>query len=208
MRKLFLVFLLVGLQLVPATSASAASGVACEFRGQAHDITPGLTLTDQDFTLKLTGDLLDCMSDVEDAPVTGAVSAGNTRTVTLTNPDGEDEDVVFDEPTPTGSGSCASTTANGIGIVDWADGTTTVFGFAVTSVGTGVSLEGEVIDSVTLTSTFADGSTATTTITTDRYAGDGAAGLFTVEPTGDSDCGVTEDTGSVNLVGSLLFGSI
>src|SRR5207244_1336559 len=86
---------------------------------------PGLTNADANFSYGFGGDLTGCQSNQAGAPTAGTVEAGKVVTDPAT---GEQ----FQEPIPTGTGSCASSTTTGTAIVRWNDGTATVVQYATT----------------------------------------------------------------------------
>src|SRR4051812_15105444 len=143
----------------PASAAPNAGG--CHLQGTAS-FSPGLTNTAQNFNYSFTGNLSDCQSSTG-GPATGTVFAGTNGL-----------------PTPTGNGSCASSTTSGIAVAQWADGTTTVVQYSTSGVAAAVNLQGTVIPSVT--------SSTGTTYTTTRYAGDSAQGALTFQPPDPTAC--------------------
>src|SRR6059036_2312624 len=84
-----------------ATPAGALSGGLCELQGTAS-FAPGLTNNAQTFSYSFHGTLSSCQSDDATAPKTGTVSAGEI----VTGAGGEQ----FQEPVPSGNGSCGDST--------------------------------------------------------------------------------------------------
>jgi hypothetical protein len=167
--------------LVPlAVSAAAApNGGGCQLHGTA-DISPGLTDTAQNFNYSFTGSLTNCQSS-SGGPASGTVFAGTNGL-----------------PVPSGNGSCANSTTNGIAVAQWADGTTTVVQYSTSGALAAVTLQGSVIGSVT--------SSTGTTYTTTRYAGDSAVAALAFEPPDPTACngaGVT----SAGIDGTVGLGS-
>jgi len=192
-RKLLIAGLLGApaiLGLALTSSASAQSGGGCQLQGSAN-FSPGLTNTSQNFTYSFAGNLSGCQSNIAGAPTSGTVQAGKTLTEQVTNTiTGATDTVTYQEPVPTGTGSCASSTTNGTAIVFWADGTTTVVGYSTTGAAAAVHLNGSVSSSVTLTATNAQpGDPTTFTINTTRYAGYSATGALTFQPPDPTACG-------------------
>ncbi len=178
-RLLGLAVTMVALVLVPLAGSASASPNAggCQLQGTAN-FSPGLTNTAQNFSYSFTGNLTSCQSS-SGGPASGTVFAGTNGL-----------------PVPTGNGSCASSTTQGIAVAQWSDGTTTVVSYSTTGAAAGVKLEGAAIASVT--------SSTGTTYTTTRYAGDSALGALVFqppEPTACAEAGVTSATisGSVDL---------
>jgi hypothetical protein len=163
-----------------ASPAGAASGGGCQLQGTAS-FTPPLTNADQSFTYGFTGSLSNCQASTP-APASGTVEAGQV----VTDPTGER----FQEPVPSGQGSCANGTTSGTAIANWADGTTTVISYSTTSAAAAVHLEGTVVPSVTLPAINpAVGQPTSKTITTTRFAGDSAQGALGFQPPDPTACG-------------------
>jgi hypothetical protein len=163
-----------------AAPASAANGGGCQLDGTAN-FSPGLGTTAQNFTYSFSGNLSGCQS-ASGGPATGTIIAGTNGL-----------------PTPTGNGSCGSSTTSGIAVAQWANGTTTVIQYNTTGATAEVALQGTVIASVT--------SSTGTTYTTTRYAGDSAFGNVFFQPPDPTACagaGVTSAgiSGAVGLGGS------
>jgi hypothetical protein len=167
--------------LVPlaGSAAAAPNGGGCQLHGTA-DISPGLTDTAQNFNYSFTGSLTNCQSS-SGGPASGTVFAGTNGL-----------------PVPSGNGSCANSTTNGIAVAQWADGTTTVVQYSTSGALAAVTLQGSVIGSVT--------SSTGTTYTTTRYAGDSAVAALAFEPPDPTACngaGVT----SAGIDGTVGLGS-
>jgi hypothetical protein len=165
-----------------SASASAQSGGGCQLQGSAS-FSPGLTNNSQSFSYSFGGALSTCKSNQSGAPASGGVEAGKVVTDPAT---GEQ----FQEPVPTGTGSCASSTTSGIGIVTWADGTQTVVQYSTTGAAAAVQLSGTVISSVTLPAINPQpGQPTSKTVTTTRDAGQSALGALTFQPPDPTACG-------------------
>ena len=192
MRKLVpctVLAVLVVAGAVMASSASAASGGGCQLQGTAS-FSPPLTNTAQAFSYGFTGALSNCQSSVAGSPTSGSVGAGQV----VTDPSGEQ----FQEPVPTGNGTCGNGTTQGTAITNWADSTD--------SVAAAVHLAGTVAPSVTLPAINPQpGQPTSKTITTTRYAGDSALGLlaFQADPTQCAGSGVS----SAGISGTVGLGS-
>jgi hypothetical protein len=180
-RLIALVVTAAFVALVPLVgSASAAPNAGgCQLHGSAN-FSPGLTNNAQNFTYNFTGDLTNCQSSTG-GPASGTVFAGTNGL-----------------PTPTGSGSCASSTTSGTAVVQWADGTTTVVQYSTTGAAAAVKLDGTVIGSVT--------SSTGTTYTTTRYAGDSALGALTFQPPDPTACAGSGVT-TAGIDGTVGLGS-
>ena len=112
------------LALGAAAPAHAASGGLCQLQGTAS-FTPGLNNTAQNFSYSFSGSLSGCQSTDQTSPASGTVSAGQV----VTGAGGEQ----FQEPVPTGNGTCANGTTSGVAIASWADGTQTVVSYSTTA---------------------------------------------------------------------------
>src|SRR5947209_1967412 len=151
----------LALVVLVGPASAAPNGGGCQLHGTAS-FSPGLTNTAQNFSYSFTGSLTNCQSS-SGGPVTGTVIAGTNGL-----------------PTPTGNGSCGSSTTGGIAVAQWADGTTTVVQYTTSGAAAAVSLQGSVIGSVT--------SSTGTTYTTTRDAGDSALGALAFEPPDPTAC--------------------
>ena len=197
-RVLIVTALAVALVLVAAVPASAASGGFCQLSGTAS-FSPGLTNTAANFTYSFGGSLSQCQSNVSGAPATGTVEAGKV----VTDPSGEQ----FQEPVPTGNGSCANGTTQGTSISTWADGTTTVISYTTTAVTGAVNLQGTVVPSVTLPAINPQiGQPTSKTITSTRYAGQQVQGALTFQPADPTACSAAGVT-SAAINGGVGIGS-
>ncbi len=205
----------LGVAMLPAP-VGAASGGACQLNGTAS-FSPGLTNTAGNFSYSFAGALSGCQSSDATAPTTGNVEAGKTVSVSYNwsyvDPTGVTHSgtatATYQEPVPSGNGSCGSSTTSGTAISTWADGTQTVETYSTTGAAAAVNLSGTVVPSVTLTLAGYTGPTqappaSTYTISTTRYSGDTASGVLTFQPPDPTLCastGVTTATigGGVGL---------
>jgi hypothetical protein len=174
------VLLVVGLALAAlafAPGASAASGGGCQLKGTAS-FSPGLNTTSQPFTYSFTGDLTGCQSSEAGSPATGRVQAGGTYTDPATGKS-------YVMPNSTGTGSCGSSTTQGLSLITWADGSRTLIQYTTTGAAAAVGLQGSVIGSTTLQPV--NPADAPLTVTTTRYAGYTPFGVLAFEAT-PTDC--------------------
>jgi hypothetical protein len=96
----------------------------------------------------------------------------------------------YQEPIPTGNGSCGNGTTAGSAIIAWEGGTYTVITYTTNSAAAGVVLQGDVAPSVTLKAIKPKrGRPKSTTIPSTSYAGAGAVGLLTFQPPDPTACG-------------------
>jgi hypothetical protein len=175
-----------------AQGASAASGGGCQLKGTAS-FTPGLSTTSQPFTYSFSGDLTSCQSTEAGSPATGFVQAGGT----YTDPASGNAYIL---PSSTGTGGCASSTTEGLGLITWGDGTRTLTQYATTGAAAAVNLQGTVIDSTTLQPV--DPLDPPLTVTTTRYNGDASHGLLAFEAT-PTDCQTGVSTAGIEGVVGL-----
>ena len=199
MRRLILgMFACAVCALVLAPSASAASGGGCQLDGNAS-FTPGLNNNAQAFSYSFNGALSGCKSSEAGAPTDGAVSAGEIVTI-----NGQQ----FQEPVPTGNGSCATSTTGGTAIVTWADNTKTVVSYSTSGAAAAVHLEGAVVPSVTLQAVNPlPGQPTSTTVTTTRYAGASSQGLLAFEPPDPTACNTPGGVTTAGIGGFIGLGS-
>jgi hypothetical protein len=141
-----------------------------------------LTNTDQPFTYSFGGALSGCQSSAAGAPASGTVEAGKVITDPVTAQR-------FQEPVPSGKGSCGSSTTAGTAIVNWVDGTKTVVSYTTTGAAAAIKLSGTVVPSVTANAINPlPGQPTSMTITTTRYAGQSALGTLVFQPPDPTAC--------------------
>src|SRR5947208_11398987 len=139
----------LGVSLLAVAPASAAPGGGeCQLQGVAN-LTPPLSSSDGAFTYSFTGALSGCQSNLAGAPTSGNESAGVTQpeSVTLTNlttGTTTTGTVTYQEPVPTGSGSCGSSNTAGESLTTWAGGTHTVVDYTTNGAPPGVAPRGAV----------------------------------------------------------------
>jgi hypothetical protein len=193
MKRVMLVVLAcaIAVLLVPA-AASAQSVGGCQLDGNAS-FAPGLTNNAQNFQYSFSGSLSGCQSSEAGAPASGTVSAGEIVTIGAQQ---------FQEPVPSGNGSCGTSTTAGTAIATWADGTQTVIDYSTTGAAAAVNLEGTVASSVTLQAVNPQpGQPTSTNVTTTRYAGDSSQGLLTFQPPDPTACATPTGVTSAGIGG-------
>ena len=173
-RKVALVAAVVGVVCAFgfAPGASAATG-GCQLKGTAS-FTPGLNTTSQPFTYSFGGDLTNCQSSEAGAPATGTVQAGGTYTEPATGKG-------YLLPSATGTGSCSSSTTQGLALIKWGDGTRTLTDYTTSGAAAAVKLDGTVVASRTLQPV--NPADPPLTLTTTRYQGSASHGLLAFEAT-------------------------
>jgi hypothetical protein len=201
--------------VVPSAGAQSLGG--CQLNGTAN-FSPALNNNAQNFSYSFAGSLTGCQSSTSGAPVSGSVEAGRRSTTpynwTYTDSTGVHSGTAtatYQEPIPTGNGSCGSSTTSGTSITNWADGSTTVVSYDTTGATAAVELTGTVIPRVNDTLVSYTGPTqappaATHTVSTTRYAGQSALGQLFFQPPDPTACagaGVT----SAAISGVISLGS-
>ncbi len=206
MRKIAIAWLggLVAMLAIAVPSAGAQSVGGCQLDGTAQ-FSPGLSTSSQPFTYSFGGALENCQSSQSGAPTSGTVSAGQTITEQVTNSiTGATDTVTYQQPVPTGTGGCGSSTTQGEALATWSDGTATVVSYSTTGALAAVHLSGTVVPSMTLTAVDAEpGDPATFTIETTRYAGQSAIGLLAFEPPDPTACATPAGTATAGISGAL-----
>ena len=187
---------------VPSAAAQSVGG--CQLQGTAS-FAPGLNASSQPFSYGFSGNLTGCQSSQSGVPTSGTVTAGQTLTEQVHNSvTGATDTVTYQEPTPTGTGGCASSTTQGESLATWADGSTTVVSYSTTGAAAAVALSGTVAPSMTLTALNAQSGDPTTyTINTTRYAGDSSGGTLTFQPADPTACNTSAGVTSAAISGAL-----
>ena len=195
--------LVVGL-FVLAPSAFGASLGGCQLQGNAN-FSPGLGSSSQPFSYNFGGALTGCQSNESGTPASGTVEAGKVLAEQVKNSiTGATDTVSYQEPVPTGTGGCASSTTKGEALTTWADGTRTVESYSTTGALAAVELSGSVAASMTLTAISPPAGDPTTfTIMTSRYAGDTAAGLLLFQPPDPTACSTSTGATTAGISGAI-----
>lgn len=193
-KTLLLGSMLAGaLALAPSAMASPGGGI-CQLDGQAS-FTKGLALSSNPFGYSFKGTLSNCQSSPGQPAVSkGTVEAGEPVTI-----GGQ----LYQEPQPTGSGGCSSSTTSGIAIVNWSDGKTTVVSYSTSGAAAAVVLSGSVIPSVTVKGTDANGNPVSTTINTTQFAGYSSGGPLAFEPPDPTACNSAAGVTAAGIQGLL-----
>jgi hypothetical protein len=207
----------LGCVALPVPAGAATGGGMCQLAGTAS-FSPGLNTTAQNFAYSFGGTLSSCKSSDTTAPADGTVQSGQTITVSYnwtyadaTGTHSGTASATYQEPVPTGSGSCASSTTSGTAFAFWSDGSTTVVSYSTTGVAAAVVLTGTVVPSATLPLLSFTGPTqapppSTDTVSTTRYAGDSALGALSFQPPDPTQC----NSGGVTMAaisGGIALGS-
>lgn len=210
MRKLMTVSLgcLALTLFVIAPSAFASSVGGCQLQGTAN-FSPGLNSSAQPFSYNFGGNLSGCQSSEAGVPESGTVEAGKTVAEQVKNSKtGATDTVTYQEPIPSGSGSCASSTTSGSALITWLDGTHTVVSYSTTGALAAVNLSGSVTPSLTLTAVNPqEGDPTTFTIATNRFAGDSASGLLLFQPPEPTACNTSTGATTAAISGGVSLSS-
>jgi hypothetical protein len=187
------------------STAASEGSVPTQTSGTVVTIDPGTSVAETrtvtavsgsgPYTATLSSPL--SFSHAVGAAVSGAHSGAATAT--------------YQEPIPTGNGSCGNSTTSGTAISNWADGSTTVITYATTGAAAAVELTGTVVAGVNDTLAGYTGPsqappTATHAVNTTRYAGQSAFGQLFFQPPDPTACvgaGVT----SAGISGVISLGS-
>ena len=191
-----------------APTASAQSAGGCQLQGTAS-FSPGLNSSTQTFSYNFGGALSGCQSSESGVPTSGTVAAGQTLTEQVKNSiTGATDTVTYQEPVPTGSGGCASSTTSGSALTTWSDGTHTVESYSTTGALAAVNLSGSVAASMTLSAINPPAGDPTTfTIATNRFAGDAASGLLTFQPPEPTACNTPTGATTAAISGAVTLSS-
>lgn len=180
----------------PATAATldpVAGGCSVN---AAATVKPGLTMASKPFTYSYTGTLSNCFYTGTGAVAhSGIISAGTTISI-----DGH----LYQEPTPTGNGSCLATSATGYDFTRWDNGHQTIVQFSSTSVGGITVVSGHVVDSLLLTAVDpGPGDPKTALFVTNQYNGQTVAGALDFGASNFTVC-----TTSAGLVNATITGEL
>ena len=190
----------IGGAMAAVPSSAAPGGGECELSGTANFHPGPGTDPSGAFAYDFNGDLTNC-GDSTGGPagfgtITGKISAGQVVTI---------GGVAYQEPVPSGTGSCATGTTGGTALVNWSDGTNTVIDYTTTSAAAGVALQGNAAPSITLKAV--DPTQPDLTVTTTKYAGAGAAGVLAFEVTDPTQCTAAGGVTSAGIDGFTGLGT-
>jgi hypothetical protein len=185
--------------LAPAAIASQLAAGGCQIKAHAT-LSPGLTLTSQTFTYHYRGTLFGCVYTGRHAARGGVISAGDAIRI---------RGHLYQEPLPSGTGSCTQTATTGYDFARWSNGTQTIVQFTTTGGGGGTHLFGTIVPKLTLAAIHpTPGTPRSTTFKTTEFLGQTAVGNLTfaaVDPalcasTGVTHAAITGVLGHVGLV--------
>jgi Raf kinase inhibitor-like YbhB/YbcL family protein len=182
-----------------ATTTPAAAGQSivaggCLVQATAQ-LTPGLTLTSHPVQYSYAGTLSNCFYTGTGAANAGVISAGQPITI-----DGH----AYQEPIPTGSGTCLITSTQGYDFTRWNNGTQTIVKFSTTSVAGVTTVTGAVVPSLQLDAISpGPGEPATATFQTTNFNGQSVAGAIAFLPSSPLSCTTTQGLTTATIVGAL-----
>jgi hypothetical protein len=167
------------LVLAPSAMATANSG-GCQLQGAATFSTPlQAGPAASPFAYTFSGALSSCQS-------------GNASTGPNSTPTGG---TIFTPDAGTGSGSCVSSTSNGVAVVNWNDGDATVEQFSTSGAVAAVDVSGTVVSSYT-----ASNGTTYTTNEPSTPVGDSTSGQLTFTPPSPTSCQTGVTSAAINGV--------
>jgi hypothetical protein len=193
MTRLKTMMIVAGLTLTaaPVANATTESVVAGGCGVQASAKLSGLTLSSSAFSYHYTGKLTGCVYTRKGGPKSGTITAGEPIRI---------KGQLYQEPLPSGTGTCLKTQTSGYDFAHWADGTQTIVQFETTGGSGGTHLVGEVIPQITL---HALNSSKTTTFKTNRFLDQHVVGRLNFKVANPLDCTKPAGLKRANITGVL-----
>ena len=169
------------------STAASEGAVATQTSGTVVTIDPGTSLAETRTVTAVSGS--GPYTETLSSPLSFSHAAG----AVVTGAHSGSASATYQEPTPTGTGSCGSSSTSGTAIVKWADGTTTAVRFTTTGAAAAVNLTGSVVATVDATRASYTGPSqappaSTHTVNTTRYAGQSALGQLFFQPPDPTAC--------------------
>jgi hypothetical protein len=188
-----------------STSASEGS-VPTQTGGTTVTIDPGTSIAETRTVTAVSG--TGPYTETLNSPLSFSHAAG----ATVTGAHSGSATATYQEPMPTGNGSCGTSTTSGTAIVTWDDNSTTVFSYSTTGAAAAVNLTGSVTSGVDDTLASYTGPTqappaSTHRVDTTRYAGDSAGGLLTFQPPDPTACNTSTGVTTAGISGVVGLGS-
>jgi sugar lactone lactonase YvrE len=183
---------------VPPTAGNTVAG-GCQIQADAT-LTP-LTLTTTAFSYHYSGKLFSCVYTGGHAGTSGVISAGETIRI---------NGHLYQEPAPSGTGSCLATQTTGYDFAQWSNGTQTIVSFTTNGGAGGTHLFGTIVPRLTLKAVDpAPGDPTSAVFETDQFLGQTAVGNLSFAPVNPALCGSTGVTHAVitGLLGHVGIGS-
>jgi hypothetical protein len=190
--------------LTVSTTASEGS-VATQTSGTVVTIDPGTSIAETRTVTAVSG------SGPYTETLSSALSFSHAAGAAVNGAHSGSATATYQEPIPTGNGSCGSSATSGTAIANWADGTTTVISYATTGALAAVELTGSVVPSVndglaSYTGPSQAPPAPTHAVNTTRYAGQSAVGQLFFQPPDPTACGGAGVT-SAAISGVISLGS-
>lgn len=158
----------------------AAGG--CQIKANAV-LSPGLTVASETFSYHYTGKLYGCVYTGTDAGASGVISAGEAIRI---------GGHLYQEPMPSGTGSCLKDETSGYDFARWSNGTQTIVSFTTNGGAGGTHLFGTIVPRLTLPAINpAPGAPSSTTFKTTQFLGQTAVGDLTFAAVDPALCGST-----------------
>jgi hypothetical protein len=168
--------------LAPAAGASHLAAGGCEITANAR-LSPGLTLASQTFTYHYSGRLFGCVYTSKGAGRSGVISAGETISINRR---------LYQEPIPSGTGSCLKDETSGYDFARWSDGTQTIVRFTTTGGSSGTHLFGTIVPELTLPAIHPSaGAPRSATFRTTQFLGQTAVGNLAFKAANPALCAST-----------------
>lgn len=175
------------------TGPSVVAG-GCSVRANAA-LTPGLTLSSHDFRYAYLGNLSLCVYTGKGAANGGTITAGEQIKI---------HGHLYQEPVPTGAGTCLGTTSQGYDFARWSNGTQTIVQFTTTNSNGVTRLAGSVMPSLRLRAVHpAAHEPNSTTFTTTNFPGQDVVGRLDLRPSDPSLCGKPQGVTHASITGIL-----
>ena len=166
----------------PARASTQLAAGGCQIKASAI-LSPGLTVTSETFTYHYTGKLYGCVYTGTDAGSSGVISAGEAIRI---------GGHLYQEPMPSGTGSCLKDETSGYDFARWSNGTQTIVSFTTNGGSGGTHLFGTIVPRLTLPAINpAPGAPSSTTFKTTQFLGQTAVGDLTFAAVDPALCGST-----------------
>jgi hypothetical protein len=174
--------------LAPVAAAAHIAAGGCQINAHAT-LSPGLTLSSKAFTYHYSGKLFGCVYTGKHAAQSGVITAGEAIRI---------RGHLYQEPVPSGTGSCLKTAATGYDLARWSNGGQTIVQFTTTGGSGGTHLFGTIVPKLTLAAIHPSaGAPKSTTFKTTEFLGQTAVGNLTfaaADPALCASTGVTHAT--------------
>jgi hypothetical protein len=178
---------------VSAAGPSVVAG-GCRVRADAT-LSPGLTLSSHAFEYAYRGKLNLCVYTGKGAARGGTITAGEQIEI---------GGHLYQEPVPTGTGTCLGTTSRGYDFARWSNGTQTIVQFSTASASGVTRLSGSVIQSLRLRAVHPSaGEPSSAAFPTTNFLGQDVVGRLDLRPSDPSLCGKPQGLTHATITGVL-----